>query len=169
MILIGVRRFCSNFPEESCAITVWLQLRVPPGPPNPFTRATRWALFACPPLRIRHCSSHILQCLGKILDQIVGVLEPGGEADKAFADAELGARFRRQALMRRGRGMGDEALGVAEIVRDLRDLQRVEAAEGARLAAFHLEPDQRRRSEEHTSELQSRGHLVCRLLLEKKK
>src|SRR5207253_10528012 len=27
----------------------------------------------------------------------------------------------------------------------------------------------RNRSEEHTSELQSRGHLVCRLLLEKKK
>src|SRR5690625_3275902 len=37
----------------------------------------------------------------------------------------------------------------------------------ARLA----EPLQRlqARSEEHTSELQSRGHLVCRLLLEKKK
>src|SRR5690625_6758139 len=32
-------------------------------------------------------------------------------------------------------------------------------------------PDDRNpeRSEEHTSELQSRGHLVCRLLLEKKK
>src|SRR5690625_6369535 len=29
-------------------------------------------------------------------------------------------------------------------------------------------PGDRRRSEEHTSELQSRGHLVCRLLLEKK-
>src|SRR2546429_2838997 len=29
--------------------------------------------------------------------------------------------------------------------------------------------DARRRSEEHTSELQSRLHLVCRLLLEKKK
>src|SRR5439155_14715566 len=29
--------------------------------------------------------------------------------------------------------------------------------------------DQMARSEEHTSELQSRGHLVCRLLLEKKK
>src|SRR5439155_15664061 len=28
---------------------------------------------------------------------------------------------------------------------------------------------ERIRSEEHTSELQSRGHLVCRLLLEKKK
>src|SRR5439155_16054299 len=36
-----------------------------------------------------------------------------------------------------------------------------------------LEPrrlyDEVRRSEEHTSELQSRGQLVCRLLLEKKK
>src|SRR5690625_6208282 len=36
-----------------------------------------------------------------------------------------------------------------------------------------LAPEQLRgldhRSEEHTSELQSRGHLVCRLLLEKKK
>src|SRR5690625_7621724 len=32
----------------------------------------------------------------------------------------------------------------------------------------HL-PDGSERSEEHTSELQSRGHLVCRLLLEKKK
>src|SRR5207253_7913684 len=33
------------------------------------------------------------------------------------------------------------------------------------------QPRRRRlgRSEEHTSELQSRGHLVCRLLLEKKK
>src|SRR6266702_3568341 len=30
-------------------------------------------------------------------------------------------------------------------------------------------PGLARRSEEHTSELQSRGHLVCRLLLEKKK
>src|SRR5687768_17931007 len=37
-------------------------------------------------------------------------------------------------------------------------------------AAVHLEERRRRdRSEEHTSELQSRLHLVCRLLLEKKK
>src|SRR5437870_5992914 len=36
---------------------------------------------------------------------------------------------------------------------------------------FQREPRsaERQRSEEHTSELQSRGHLVCRLLLEKKK
>src|SRR5690349_22326843 len=33
----------------------------------------------------------------------------------------------------------------------------------------HRDDDQARRSEEHTSELQSRRDLVCRLLLEKKK
>src|SRR5690625_6948768 len=31
-----------------------------------------------------------------------------------------------------------------------------------------LRPRRKRRSEEHTSELQSRGHIVCRLLLEKR-
>src|SRR5690625_5517842 len=35
--------------------------------------------------------------------------------------------------------------------------------------ALSVRPETMRRSEEHTSELQSRGHLVCRLLLEKKK
>src|SRR5690554_8200260 len=34
---------------------------------------------------------------------------------------------------------------------------------------IHFEIDDKPRSEEHTSELQSRPHLVCRLLLEKKK
>src|SRR5437660_6059946 len=51
-------------------------------------------------------------------------------------------------------------------------------APGARLARGERDrrpqvrlglPERLRRSEEHTSELQSRGHLVCRLLLEKKK
>src|SRR3712207_8867944 len=36
-------------------------------------------------------------------------------------------------------------------------------------ARAHPDGEQRRRSEEHTSELQSRQYLVCRLLLEKKK
>src|SRR5690625_370852 len=35
--------------------------------------------------------------------------------------------------------------------------------------SLHHETIYQMRSEEHTSELQSRGHLVCRLLLEKKK
>src|SRR2546429_4160109 len=37
------------------------------------------------------------------------------------------------------------------------------------LALFRWAVWERKRSEEHTSELQSRLHLVCRLLLEKKK
>src|SRR3989442_10241195 len=36
-------------------------------------------------------------------------------------------------------------------------------------AVGNLDADATHRSEEHTSELQSRPHLVCRLLLEKKK
>src|SRR5690625_6348120 len=36
------------------------------------------------------------------------------------------------------------------------------------LVGQHGAGDYHHRSEEHTSELQSRGHLVCRLLLEKK-
>src|SRR5690606_12867346 len=38
----------------------------------------------------------------------------------------------------------------------------------ARVIRYRL-PEKHRRSEEHTSELQSRENLVCRLLLEKKK
>src|SRR5437870_10900845 len=40
--------------------------------------------------------------------------------------------------------------------------------EGVDLGGVRIIHD-KKRSEEHTSELQSRGHLVCRLLLEKKK
>src|SRR5690625_6754739 len=36
-------------------------------------------------------------------------------------------------------------------------------------SSYHGRMPSPQRSEEHTSELQSRGHLVCRLLLEKKK
>src|SRR5690625_4656188 len=44
----------------------------------------------------------------------------------------------------------------------------VSVAAGATIFLFLFHPSLGR-SEEHTSELQSRGHLVCRLLLEKKK
>src|SRR3712207_7850307 len=63
---------------------------------------------------------------------------------------------------RRGVGQAGRAPGPAEGVRGVRRAAPVaagplDAAAGAR------------RSEEHTSELQSRQYLVCRLLLEKKK
>src|SRR3712207_8863197 len=47
--------------------------------------------------------------------------------------------------------------------------QRPEHLADLGLAGAHLAPADERRSEEHTSELQSRQYLVCRLLLEKKK
>src|SRR5207253_10077837 len=58
------------------------------------------------------------------------------------------------ALLGRGRRRARDALvlGRGGAARDRTDRER-----------------ERLRSEEHTSELQSRGHLVCRLLLEKKK
>src|SRR5258707_14329257 len=96
------------------------------------------------PLAIRPLASRLLQRRLQILDQIVLMFKPGRESDKAFADPEFGARLRRQPLMRGGGGMGDEALGVAEIVGNPRYLQRVEAAERGRLAALDLEADQRR-------------------------
>ena len=83
--------------------------------------------------------SRPLQRLVEVLDQIVGMFEPGGEADEAFADAELGTRFQREALMRGGGGMRDEALGVAQIVADDHKLERVLEAERRGLAALDLE------------------------------
>src|SRR5439155_23193286 len=49
-----------------------------------------------------------------------------------------------------------------------RATRRIGSASG-RTARSGRAPCEPARSEEHTSELQSRGHLVCRLLLEKKK
>src|SRR2546429_3261949 len=70
--------------------------------------------------------------------------------------------------------MGDhavkDAMNDAEKARDAfradaRNLEHVRAA----ISASATSPKEIERSEEHTSELQSRLHLVCRLLLEKKK
>src|SRR5690625_5661367 len=47
--------------------------------------------------------------------------------------------------------------------------EAITARVGAVRRTISVLPAPRDRSEEHTSELQSRGHLVCRLLLEKKK
>src|SRR3989442_12653331 len=49
-----------------------------------------------------------------------------------------------------------------------RRIQMLRTAMGPLIAAALEDPDVVERSEEHTSELQSRPHLVCRLLLEKK-
>src|SRR3989442_3030692 len=55
-------------------------------------------------------------------------------------------------------------------VRRIGEVLRLEAEPGPLLVSVPSLPGDRavERSEEHTSELQSRPHLVCRLLLEKK-
>src|SRR3712207_8875225 len=60
-----------------------------------------------------------------------------------------------------GRGMQALRGSIQQIVDDLLDQAERDADERGEVA-----PD--RRSEEHTSELQSRQYLVCRLLLEQK-
>src|SRR6202790_53579 len=99
---------------------------------------------------VRTRTSRLRQRGSQILDQIVAVFEAGRESDETLADPEFGSRLRRQPLVGGGGWMGDEALGVAEIVRNPRDLQRVETTERRRLAALDLEADQRR----------SRAHLL---------
>src|SRR3712207_8378912 len=70
------------------------------------------------------------------------------------------------ALVQRLRGLGaDRAARREAHVRD----EHVGARIGHRARVLGGEDVRRRRSEEHTSELQSRQYLVCRLLLEKKK
>src|SRR3712207_8804246 len=79
------------------------------------------------------------------LGQAVNALGDGrpGELDETALDGDLGSLAHE----------GDEL---------------VELARAARVAAT-VADDEEGRSEEHTSELQSRQYLVCRLLLEKKK
>src|SRR5437660_8852058 len=58
------------------------------------------------------------------------------------------------------------SLELAAALRPVTDEHRLAACRAVRRPEA---PAGEGRSEEHTSELQSRGHLVCRLLLEKKK
>src|SRR5207249_9983327 len=77
-----------------------------------------------------------------------------------------------RAEHRLGHGLHDRLAGVPADARDLGRLtagQRIEARVAPRSVDRPAQPPRHRRSEEHTSELQSRFDLVCRLLLEKKK
>src|SRR5699024_12430232 len=91
-----------------------------------------------------------------------GAAEPAGRvAQRAATAAEL-HRLHLLHGLRRRRGLGPAATARAAL-----------RPRGGDLRHRHLPPPPRdrsaARSEEHTSELQSRFDLVCRLLLEKKK
>src|SRR5258708_3697825 len=65
---------------------------------------------------------------------------------------------------------GEQGMNLARLVGALAGIP--ETAGGVtvnRFCASSLQAEAQKRSEEHTSELQSPDHLVCRLLLEKKK
>src|SRR2546425_9031100 len=71
-------------------------------------------------------------------------------------------------LFRSGRAHVDHLLDAGDLVLERRRDRLLERL--GRGAGIHrLHRDHGRRSEEHTSELQSLAYLVCRLLLEKKK
>ncbi|MPL84436.1 hypothetical protein SDC9_30401 [bioreactor metagenome] len=78
-----------------------------------------------------------------VRDQIGGVLDPHRDPHETRRDADRGAVFRAQVLVRRGRGMGRDRLRIAEVVGDRDDLQRVEEAEGRVLAAGEIEAQHR--------------------------
>src|SRR5205814_7936101 len=95
--------------------------------------------------------------------------------DKAPAEAPPAAEvapvpYGSWEILRRGRDCALLAVGV--MCRPALDAAAALAGEGWDLTVVNcrfLKPIDRARSEEHTSELQSLRHLVCRLLLEKKK
>src|SRR2546422_4140767 len=114
----------------------------------------------------------------------LAVLEPHRIEALALAHANhAGAEARRVTeceRLRRGRSRAAEPHRGLTRKRDLSDRRNLDAGQrGSDAGAVELELDaieipgdvrlDHRRSEEHTSELQSRLHLVCRLLLEKKK
>src|SRR5207302_10314092 len=66
-------------------------------------------------------------------------------------------------------GRADVVGGQIEPLRRGVDLERGAGARAGPEQLAEVDLDRRARSEEHTSELQSRENLVCRLLLEKKK
>src|SRR3972149_10340032 len=86
------------------------------------------------------------------------------EITKTFLDnlggEALTARDLERILVPQGKGTQWEVVGLDGVVESLPTLEGV---------VIHWRPKRARRSEEHTSELQSQSNLVCRLLLEKKK
>src|SRR5437870_9134292 len=65
----------------------------------------------------------------------------------------------------RGAARGNAGFACASLLKP----ERLKKKSRLQVSQDRSRPKGEMRSEEHTSELQSRGHLVCRLLLEKKK
>src|SRR5436309_9483769 len=99
---------------------------------------------------------------------ILKVFDPFGRDDRVKTAVGPGKRAI-QVYLLKGRSEMHDRFGIdvradgGEAALSKRNRQRRTAA------AWRIENARAKRSEEHTSELQSRENLVCRLLLEKKK
>src|SRR6266550_6712032 len=95
-------------------------------------------------------------------------LQPSGDAVELLTvqSLEEGKRRERILLAPRGAHARDDLVAVLHPTVEVAPAERPELDRFDRLDRRRAD---RPRSEEHTSELQSRLHLVCRLLLEKKK
>src|SRR5258708_3813232 len=95
-----------------------------------------------------------------------GSLSPRGSAGFAFGGGSRRVAVSAGAAGGAGRGAlsAAAALDMSAAARSAASFSSGESSRGV-----PSELNGRRRSEEHTSELQSPDHLVCRLLLEKKK
>src|SRR5437899_8159039 len=104
--------------------------------------------------------------------KVCGASRPG---ESLYTRGEMARRANRLRLIPLLAVVGLTALGAWQALAPTPDLRggprRVDipANEGVLAIGYLLEEAGEHRSEEHTSELQSLRHLVCRLLLEKKK
>src|SRR2546429_8053680 len=126
----------------------------------------------------------------QVYDALVALYLSGGDAgasdEEAFACIEAAkSRNMIEMIFQSGQSLPLGETGQSELVRRIRDLREELNWYYHRIELEQLQPEAQsrqklenlqeiaqsheKRSEEHTSELQSRLHLVCRLLLEKKK
>src|SRR5207253_9958198 len=99
-------------------------------------------------------------------EHTIGRVGAGGVVESRSLEAFFGCAH---APGNWGHSTHDQADVTRHTALDLRRRRDGDVREAPGLAIHRLETGaaSRERSEEHTSELQSRGHLVCRLLLEK--
>ena len=76
-------------------------------------------------------------------EEVVDVFETDRQPDHPVADTDRGTGVGRQAPVGGGCRMGDEALRIAEVVRDVEQPQTIEKGEGRVLATVEIDGEER--------------------------
>src|SRR5690606_39313022 len=98
-----------------------------------------------------------------LLDMAQMTIPTRAEVDKSLKELEQAAKDEMEQLAEQAREAAEQARASGQEIDPQQAEQQFQQAQQAILEKYQP------RSEEHTSELQSRENLVCRLLLEKKK